>query len=107
MVIKPLANSEKQTKHNHISVSRTGLNQQEVEEMRNQYGSNEFTKPKERSLLSEILDVFKEPLMVILIVAGGMSMLVGEYQDGIGIFMAVLLGIIIGRVTEGKSRKAA
>jgi len=74
---------------------------------RQTYGINEFTKPREKSLFSEILDVFKEPLMVILIIAGGMSLLVGEYQDGVGIFMAVLLGIIIARVTEGKSKKAA
>ena len=107
MVIKPLANEVKQTTHKRTSVSRTGLNQQEVEERREQYGANEFSKPKEQSLLSEILEVFKEPLMVVLIIAGGMSLLVGEYQDGVGIFMAVLLGIIIGRLTEGKSRKAA
>lgn len=43
--------------------------------------------------------------MVILFIASGMSFLVGEYQDGIGICMAVLLGIIIGRVTEWEDQK--
>ena len=83
------------------------LTKQEIEALRSQHGANEFTKPKERGLFWELFDVFKEPLMVILIIASGLSFLVGEYQDGIGICMAVLLGIIIGRVTEGRSKKAA
>lgn len=113
MVIKTMADTEAFAKavklpiSNRVSVSRTGLNQKEVEEARQQHGSNEFSKPEEKSLLSELLEVFKEPLMVILIIAGGLSLVVGEYQDGVGIFMAVLLGIAIGRITEGKSRKAA
>ncbi|NCE79131.1 calcium-translocating P-type ATPase, PMCA-type [Turicibacter sp. TS3] len=86
---------------------KTGLTKQEIEALRSQHGANEFTKPKERGLFWELFDVFKEPLMVILIIASGLSFLVGEYQDGIGICMAVLLGIIIGRVTEGRSKKAA
>lgn len=105
-VIKRLAN-EAELANIVVTNLKTGLKQQEVESLRTQYGANEFTKPKERGLLFELLDVFKEPLMVILFIASGMSFLVGEYQDGIGICMAVLLGIIIGRVTEGRSKKAA
>ena len=105
-VIKRLAN-EAESDNIVVTNLKTGLKQQEVESLRTQYGANEFTKPKERGLLFELLDVFKEPLMVILFIASGMSFLVGEYQDGIGICMAVLLGIIIGRVTEGRSKKAA
>ena len=106
MIIKSKAQGAKHT-HRRTIVSRTGLTHQEVEERKEQHGINEFSKPKEKSLLNEILEVLKEPLMVILIIAGGISLLVGEYEDGIGIFMAVLLGIIIGRITEGKSKKAA
>ncbi len=105
-VIKHLANEAKSA---NIVVTdlKTGLTKQEIEALRSQHGANEFTKPKERGLFWELFDVFKEPLMVILIIASGLSFLVGEYQDGIGICMAVLLGIIIGRVTEGRSKKAA
>lgn len=105
-VIKSLANEAKST-NIVVTNMKTGLKQQEVEALKEKYGANEFTKPKERGLLLELLDVFKEPLMVILFIASGMSFLVGEYQDGIGICMAVLLGVIIGRVTEGRSKKAA
>ena len=106
MVIKSLAN-EAEVANIVVTNLKTGLKQQEVIALKEKYGTNEFTKPNERGLLLELLDVFKEPLMVILIIASGMSFLVGEYQDGIGICMAVLLGVIIGRVTEGRSKKAA
>ena len=106
IAIKPKAYVEKNAAKK-TNLLRSGLTSQEVDQLRSKYGINEFSKPKEKSLFKEIFEVFKEPLMVILIIAGGMSLLVGEYQDGVGIFMAVLLGIIIGRVTEGKSKKAA
>ena len=88
-------------------VKKRGLNSEEVEKARKEYGENEFSKPKERSALVDLLHVLKEPLMLILIIAGGLSFLVGEYEDGLGIFIAVLLGILIGRLTEGRSKKAA
>ena len=103
MVIERLA-KEPANLTNHV---KSGLTDQEVESQRKLYGINEFSKPKERGLLRECLDIFKEPLMVILFIASGMSFLVGEYKDGVGICMAVLLGLIIGRITEGKSKKAA
>lgn len=103
MVIERLA-KEPANLTNHVKL---GLTDQEVESQRKLHGINEFSKPKERGLLRECLDIFKEPLMVILFIASGMSFLVGEYKDGVGICMAVLLGLIIGQITEGKSKKAA
>jgi len=90
-----------------MMVKKVGLNAQDVLEAKEKYGENEFSKPKERSAFVDILHILKEPLMLILIIAGGLSFLVGEYEDGLGIFIAVLLGIIIGRLTEGRSKKAA
>ena len=90
-----------------MMVKKIGLRMQDVREAKEKYGENAFSKPKERSAWIDILHILKEPLMLILIIAGGLSFLVGEYEDGLGIFIAVLLGIIIGRLTEGRSKKAA
>ena len=90
-----------------MTVKKIGLSTQDVIAAKDKYGYNEFSKPKERSALVDILYILKEPLMLILMIAGGLSFLVGEYEDGLGIFIAVLLGIIIGRLTEGRSKKAA
>ena len=90
-----------------MMVKKVGLSLEDVLVAKKKYGENEFSKPKERSAFIDILHVLKEPLMLILLIAGGLSFLVGEYEDGLGIFIAVLLGILIGRLTEGRSKKAA
>ncbi len=86
---------------------KTGLTQAQIQEMQQQYGKNEFSKQKEPSFILDLLHVFTEPLILVLLFAGGLSALIGEYKDAIGIAMAVLLGILIGRLTEGRAKKAA
>ena len=87
--------------------SEKGLENKEALERQKKYGKNEFTPPKESSLLEEIIDSIKEPMMVILLIAAVISALIGEWQDAIGIVCAVAIGITIGIVTEGQSAKAA
>lgn len=84
-----------------------GLNDKQIKEKKDQYGINEFTKKEEGSLWQDILDNLKEPMMLILLLAAFISGLIGEYYDSIGIICAITIGIGIGIITEGKSKKAA
>ena len=84
-----------------------GLNDSEVKKRTLEYGKNEFTPLAESSLFEEIIDAIKEPMMIILLIAAVVSALIGEWQDGIGIVCAVVIGIAIGIITEGQSAKAA
>lgn len=84
-----------------------GLSDQEVSQRIKEYGENEFSKQKEGSIWDELREAISEQMMVMLLIAAGISIIVGEYDDGIGILLAVSLGIIIGLVTEGRSKKAA
>lgn len=84
-----------------------GLSDSEVKERSEKFGKNEFSKKEEGSLLDDIKDALLEPMMIILLVAALVSAIIGEYYDAIGIVCAVAIGITIGIVTEGKSKKAA
>ena len=84
-----------------------GLSSTEAAQRQEKYGKNQFTPGKETSLLEEIIDSLKEPMILILLVAALISFVVGEIPDGIGILIAVALGTAIGIITEGKSKKAA
>lgn len=95
-VLKELSTNEKQ-----------GLSDEEAKERLKRYGPNSFTKTKEKSLLGEIKDALTQQLIVILLIAAGISLLIGEYHDAIGICLAVLLGSTIGIMTESRSKKAA
>lgn len=87
--------------------AKCGLSHEEAEERLKRYGPNSFSKAKEKSLLGEIKDALTQQLIVILLIAAGISLLIGEYHDAIGICLAVLLGITIGILTESRSKKAA
>lgn len=84
-----------------------GLSTEEAKKRQAHYGKNEFTPGKEDTLWDSIKESLTEPMILILLVAAGISAIVGEIPDAIGIVVAVSLGITIGIVTEGKSKKAA
>lgn len=84
-----------------------GLNDSEVKNLSEKYGKNEFTQKEDGSIFKDIIDALKEPMMIILLVAALISALIGEFYDAIGIVAAVAIGITIGIITEGKSKKAA
>ena len=84
-----------------------GLSSKEAKKRLELYGQNLFTKMKEKSLLQEIKETLSEQLMIILLIAAGISLLIKEYHDAIGICFAVLLSTTIGILTESRSKKAA
>ncbi|HWQ43683.1 MAG TPA: calcium-translocating P-type ATPase, PMCA-type, partial [Desulfosporosinus sp.] len=53
-----------------------------------------------------IFDSLKEPLIVILLISGLISLAMGHIADGLGIFVAVLIATSIAIIQEGKSDKA-
>ena len=84
-----------------------GLKDSKVKEKNEKYGRNEFTHKEEKSIFDDIKKALLEPMMLILLVAALVSGIIGEYYDAIGIVCAVAIGITIGIITEGKSKKAA
>ena len=84
-----------------------GLWHEEVEERKEKYGRNEFTVKEDRGFFCDLKEALSEPMILILIAAALISVLIGEVTDAIGIVGAVVLGVGIGMITEGKSKKAA
>ncbi|TGE32051.1 calcium-translocating P-type ATPase, PMCA-type [Desulfosporosinus sp. Sb-LF] len=83
-----------------------GLATSEVEARTLRYGKNSFTPKEKESILVKIFDNLKEPLIVILLISGLISLAMGHIPDGIGIFVAVLIATSIAVIQEGKSDKA-
>ena len=85
----------------------TGIESKEIDSRRNKHGFNEFTPKEEGSFFDDLKEALSEPMIVILIAAAIISAVVGETHDAIGIICAIAIGVGIGMVTEGKSKKAA
>ncbi|UWD47574.1 calcium-translocating P-type ATPase, PMCA-type [Clostridioides difficile] len=84
-----------------------GLSESEVKARREKYGLNEFTPKEEGSFWDDLKESLSEPMIVILIIAAVVSAVIGETHDAIGIVGAIAIGIAIGMITEGRSKKAA
>ncbi len=97
-------------KQEHIGLSDTG-----VLLSRAKHGDNSLTPPPQISLWQSFLEKFKDPIVIILLLALAMSVGVATYQytsgsegahiflEPLGIFAAVLLSTLIGFIFETKA----
>lgn len=78
----------------------SGLNDCEVEESRKKFGENILTPPPRTPLWKLFLEKFRDPIIRILLVAAGLSLIISvmhnEYAETIGIFVAIFLATGVG-----------
>ena len=82
-----------------------GLTQAEVLEARAKYGRNEGVQEK-KNFLSIVKDIFKEPMVLLLLVAALIYFISGETGDGIFMTFAIILVTGISLYQESRSRHA-
>ncbi|MDE7471575.1 MAG: HAD-IC family P-type ATPase, partial [Paramuribaculum sp.] len=94
-----------------------GLSTQEVEQSRRENGANILTPPAREPLWRQFLRKFSDPLIMILLIAGVLSIGISCYEywglgDGlsvffepVGIFMAILLATGLAFIFEYKADK--
>lgn len=94
-----------------------GLTQAEVIASREQHGANVLTPPRKASLLSRFLEKFQDPLIIILLIAGFLSIGISCYEyfgldegsqaffEPVGIFVAIFLATGLSFYFEAKANK--
>jgi Mg2+-importing ATPase len=83
-----------------------GLSSAEAAERLSQYGPNDPTPVRRGAAVLELLGLFLNPLVVILLVAGLVSFLLGNRADAAIILVMVLLGVSINFVQTYRSQRA-
>lgn len=71
-----------------------------------EYGPNEIQKGVKTSALGLFLNQFRDPLLILLILAGVLSISIGETVEGAAMFAIVLLNAVLGFVQEYRAEKA-
>jgi len=89
-----------------LATTDTGLNRDEAFKRLQQYGPNELQKEKGTSTIKIFAEQFKDILIIILLVATGLSIFRGEIADAVIIIAIVLATAILGFVEEFRSEKA-
>jgi Mg2+-importing ATPase len=90
-----------------LGAPATGLSSAEARARLKRYGRNELGDRPERSLLFQFLRRFRNPLVLILIVASVVSALTGEVASFAIIVLMVLLSVILDFVQEYRAGHAA
>ena len=95
-----------------------GLNDQEVLASRQKYGENLLTSPTKEPMWKRFITKFEDPLIIILLVAGVLSIAISFYEyyglhegtevffEPVGIFIAILLATGMAFFFEEKANKA-
>lgn len=89
-----------------VGVTSKGLNKEEVNKRREQYGYNELTEGKKKTALEVFLEQFKDFLVIILIVAAVISAFLGKFESTAVILVVVLINAILGTVQHMKAEQS-
>ena len=89
-----------------FDASRNGLTSFQVDDRQKQYGLNEMDQQEKESPLQIFLSQFKDLLVIVLIVAGFISMATGEIVSSIVIFIVITINAILGTVQTLIARKS-
>ncbi len=89
-----------------LNAEKAGLSQEEALKRLQQYGPNELKKEKGTSPIKLFIEQFKDLLIIILLIATGLSIYLGEVTDAIVILAIVIACAVLGFVEEYRSEKA-
>lgn len=91
---------------------RSGLGREQAAQRLREYGPNELEKPKKKSLAARFFAQFSDFMVIILLIAAGISFFTSymqhdsDYIDAIIILIIVVINAITGMVQESRAEKA-
>ena len=89
-----------------MSSLEQGLSEREAQKRLSENGPNTLKEQKGKSCVQVFLGQLRDPLIYVLAVAAGVSLLLKEYSDALIILAVVFMNALIGTIQEGKARKA-
>ena len=90
-----------------LATDAAGLSDTEAKARLVRFGPNRFRERQEKSLLLQYLTRFKNPLVIILLVASALSAFTGEVANFVIISCIVLLSVTLDFVQEHRANAAA
>lgn len=83
-----------------------GLSNEEVTQSRKKNGTNSLEHQDKNHFIASLIEMFKEPMFLLLLLATSIYFITGEYSNGIFMLAAVILVSAISLYQESKSRNA-
>jgi len=89
-----------------LGTQAEGLTESRVEEQREKYGRNELEEAKSKSVLMVFLSQFADLLVIILIVAAGISILTDNVESTLVILFVIIMNAVLGTVQHFKAEQS-
>lgn len=91
---------------NGLASAHEGLSAAEAERRLERYGHNKLPRKQQVWWWQRLLNQFNSILIIILLIAGAISVALGAFVDAGAIFGVVLINAAIGYLQEGRAEKA-
>lgn len=88
------------------AASACGLSSAQAQARLSAEGYNEIAGEGHRSILAIVINVFREPMLLLLLVAGGIYLLLGDIHEALILILFAGLSILITVVQEGRTERA-
>ncbi|MCG9971680.1 cation-translocating P-type ATPase [Christiangramia crocea] len=90
-----------------LNTSIAGLTSSDIPDRVSRYGKNVLPSRKRLTLFRVVINQFLNPLIYILLGAGGVSIILEEYSDAGFIFLVLLINAVIGTFQEWQAETKA
>ncbi len=90
-----------------LKTDENGLTHKEANKRLEKYGKNELPKKKKDSILKIFFDEFKNPILILLLVAVIASLIGNEPIEALAIILIVLIDVSMGTYQENKANNTA
>lgn len=90
-----------------VESSPEGLETTEARRRLLEWGPNQLPEPKETTLLTVVCRQFLSPLIYLLVVAAGISLLIGDWKDALFILGVLLINTVVGAYQEWKAERSS
>ena len=83
-----------------------GLTEEQIIESRKKFGTNQLSFKKHNGFIDALFSIFKEPMVILLLVASSIYFMSGKTGDGFFLLSATILLSIISIYQDSRSRNA-
>ncbi|MEO7310662.1 MAG: cation-transporting P-type ATPase [Chitinophagaceae bacterium] len=84
----------------------TGLGEDEIDDRIKTYGLNSYQQQKQKSIFLILLEQFKSPIILLLVMAAGFSFITRDWIEGFSIIAVLFITVALGFFMELQARNS-
>ncbi len=88
-----------------LKSDQSGLSEKEADHRLSEYGKNELSQSRQLSFWADMLERFKSPLVIQLLLIAGVSGLIGQFTSTIIVSLMIVLSVGLSYILDSRSAR--